>query len=113
MRNMIIAAFVFAPAAVCAEFLSGNDLLQRIESSDSVNRSIALGYVMGVHDALRSVTHCSPTTTTSGQVHDMVHVFLITNPQHRHASGDSIISHVLTARWPCEQRKGGQQIRRI
>jgi hypothetical protein len=103
MKHLIIAALIAAPAAH-AEFLSGNQLLTRIDSAEIAQQGVALGYVMGVHDSLRSVTHCSPPDITSGQLRDMVRQYLVNNPQNRHLAADSLVGHVLKSVWPCKNQ---------
>ncbi len=105
MKYLIIAVLVAAPAAR-AEFLSGNQLLTHMNSSQVAEQAVALGYVMGVHDADRGVTHCSPLEATNGQINDMVRKFLMNNPQVRHTAADAIVSHVLKAQWPCRNSGG-------
>ena len=54
-----------------AEFISGNELLQRLESSESYDRGLGMGYVAGVFDATSGLHHCSPSSVSLGQMRDM------------------------------------------
>ena len=105
MKHLILTVALCATSAQ-AEFVDGNKLLA--DMNGSVTRQMAaLGYVMGVSDALTNVTVCMPVTVTAGQVHDMVRHHLEANPQTRHFTGDSLVSHVLTRVWPCQRRGSG------
>jgi hypothetical protein len=88
-----------------AEFLTGNDLLAKLsDKTDTVPYSMALGYVSGVHDAGRSVAHCSPSTVTVGQVGDMTRLFLERTPTTREKSADVLVLAMLKAVWPCADK---------
>ena len=108
MKHIILAAALCA-TSVQAEFIDGNKLLA--DMNGSVARQMgAIGYILGVADALTSVTLCMPATVTAGQVHDMVKNHLEANPQTRHLTGDSLVSHVLTRVWPCRQQQRGSGV---
>lgn len=107
----ILIALLLAPKKADAEFLSGNDLLQRQSSSDTVERISAMGYVMGVFDVYLNVTFCAPNTVTAGQVNDMVKNYLSNNPAIRHRTAESIINEAFKQVWPCKRSNGnGGQI---
>lgn len=107
----VLIALLLAPKKANAEFLSGNDLLQRQSSSDSLDRVNAMGYVMGVFDVYVRVTFCSPSMVTVGQVNDMIRNYLSNNPAIRHRSAESLINDALKQVWPCKnQNKGGGPI---
>jgi hypothetical protein len=99
VRHVFLAA-LFASTAVRAEFWSGNKLLAEMQG-DAPSRMLALGYVMGVHDAHEHVNHCSPSTVNAGQVRDVVLRFLEQAPEVRHRTADVIIREILRATWPC------------
>jgi len=103
-KAIIIAALLCGTAH--AEFLDGNKLLARI-NGDTIEYASAIGYIMGVSDALRGQTHCPPTTVTSGQITDMVKQQLTNYPSLRHMSGDAHISYLLNKTWPCPKKGGG------
>ena len=102
MRKLL-ATVLFVPCIAHAEFFSGNLLLSRMNSTETVDRVIALGYVMGVFDALAGAIHCAPAgpEITSGQIRDMVKAWIEQNPGQRHRMADRIIGDVLKQAWPC------------
>ena len=101
----IIACFLIAPSIASAHFMSGNDLLRDMNGG-SVNRSLAIGYVLGVTDTLTNIAICPPANITSGQVTDIIKKHLEDNPSSRHYSADSLISNKLVSIWPCQKGKG-------
>lgn len=104
--KFIIAALVFcASAPTSAEFLTGNDLLERLRSADEGPRVMALGYIIGAADAGNGTKHCLPTTATAGQVRDVVHQWLEKTPRVRHHSADSIVNLMLGIVYPCPGAK--------
>lgn len=106
-KIVLIAAFVYANAH--AEFVTGNELLNRM-NGDHGQQMMAIGYVTGVHDSLRNVTHCSPLNITVGQVHEMVKNHLERNPEIRHKSADAHVSYVLNKTWPCAKKNNGGDV---
>lgn len=107
MRRFI-ASLLFVPTIASAEFMSGNSLLDYIQSRDSINRIYAMGYIAGVADANMSVTSCPPITIELGQIRDMVEQYLIINASTRHLSADVLIGDMLNKRWPCKTEQRGR-----
>lgn len=107
MKNFLLVLTLCAPA-VHAEFFDGNDLLRNISSSELHERAVAIGYVMGVSDAHRGVTHCNVSNNvTAGQMRDIVRNHLERNPQTRHQTADVLVSQALSVVWPCQRRGSG------
>jgi hypothetical protein len=98
----LAAATLCVSLTAHAEFFTGNDLLAKIDSDSIVDRSMALGYVVGVSDTGDGVTHCPPANITTGQVRDLVKGHLTRNPGSRHYSADSLITNLLRTTWPCK-----------
>jgi len=89
---------------VQAEFYTGNDLLNKLNSDSTIDRALALGYIAGVSDYGTNVVNCLPKGITLGQLKDLVQAHLINNPASRHFSADSIITNLLQRTWPCAPR---------
>lgn len=106
MKHIITMAALLCGTAQ-AEFFTGNELLRRMNSEAAYERGTALGYVIGAHDATRSVVHCSPDAASAGQVRDMVRAHLESNPDVRHLAADQHVTYVLKKAWPCAANKGG------
>ena len=99
-----LAIFFLVPTVANAEFLSGNGLLSDMQGS-TVEKAIALGYVMGVSDTLTNATVCPPSNVTAGQVQDIIKNHLEANPAIRHYTADSIVRNKLEEVWPCRKGK--------
>lgn len=101
-RFLILAAWSVALASH-AEFKDGNLLLNDMNGTHGKQMG-ALGYVTGVADALMDVTFCPPANVTSGQLYDMVKLYLEAYPATRHMTADTIVNRVLSNAWPCAKR---------
>ena len=110
MKATLILAAALAATSASAEFLTGNELLERINAEASYDRGIALGYIMGAFDAGQGTTHCAPANVTAGQVRDMVKNVLTSAPAARHHSADSFVSYALMEAWPCKKRERGSSL---
>lgn len=105
MKKYLIGAVVLASFAAHAEFFSGNDLLGKLDADNSVDRMVALGYIMGVADTTRGIEQCSPEGVTAGQMRDMVRNHLVASPAVRHFTADLQVRYVLKTAWPCPKKK--------
>lgn len=99
--NKLLTALLFAASTANAQ-VTGNILLDNIESNEFMLKSYALGYVSSLFQFTRGTAHCSPDGVTFGQARDLVHNYLKTSPQFRHMSGDVITIAVFSAAWPCK-----------
>lgn len=106
MKQAILAgALALASVNAQAEFLDGNLLLSRMQSTNPVEQVFALGYVAGARDFGEGMTHCAPQNITIGQVNDIVRRALEENPTVRHHSASVIILVLLGKEWPCKPSK--------
>ena len=107
----IIIAMLLASTPAKAEFFSGNDLATKLNSSNTIDQAVALGFIQGVFDVYVSITICPPNNAagiTAGQLNDMIKNYLNNNPALRHHTAESIINEALKALWPCKQpRRNG------
>ena len=104
----LIAGLLLVPSIACAEYFSGNKLLEKMRSESAVDRAVAIGYVLGVSDTTQDDKHCSGDTVTSGQTRDVVKKFLEDNPAIRDYSADIITQVALGKTWPCKEKKGSK-----
>ena len=109
MNRSIVLVLLLCGSAH-AEFYTGNDLLQRMNSDVLAERSAAIGYVMGVADSGHGINYCPPESVTSGQLRDMVRNYLTNTPAVRHLAADSLVTHVIKSQWPCAARTPGRQL---
>lgn len=108
MKKLMIALLV-VPAVANAGFFSGNELLDKMNSKDYMDKAQALGYVQGVFDAGQRIFHCAPdgSGVNAGQAHDIVKNYLERNPANRNFAADTLINEAFRKVWPCS-KKGGQ-----
>jgi hypothetical protein len=106
----IIAVLLMVPSLAMAEFYSGNILLSKMQSTSSVDRGVAIGYIVGVYDTTKNLAFCPPENVTVGQIHDMVKQALEQIPSIRNNTGDILVQGVLGAEWPCNHGKKGKAI---
>ena len=106
--KQIIAGLLLLPAMASAEFITGNQLLSDIQSTENVRRTFAMGYIAGVADAHHSVTYCPPAGVNLGQLRDMAEQYLIINASMRNLSADVLIGDMLNRRWPCKTPPSGR-----
>lgn len=104
-----ILTLLIAVSATCAnaQFKSGNDLRSDHISSNSIDRGVSLGFVMGVADAGNGILFCLPRNVTAGQVQDMAMSTINNHPEIRHLRANEIIEYTLRRSWPCEKKGGG------
>ena len=99
------AAILFALAASSAhaQFLSGNELLERLNGS-TVQQVNAIGYIAGVADAELGSVWCPPPAITVRQVADLTKRTLDMVPEKRHESASAFVIAAVRMTWPCENK---------
>lgn len=102
----VVTALTLLATSAQAEFYNGNELLTRMNNKENsiVDNMLSLGYVAGVHDTNNGARFCTPTTATSGQVRDVVHKWVLANPEWRDYSGDMVVTFALSSAWPCPKK---------
>lgn len=106
MKRAAIALTLMSALTARAEFMSGNDLLDKLTGT-TTDQVLGLGYVLGVFDSRRGVDICPPGQITAGQTRDIVKGYLDRNPQHRHHTGDLLTVVALGTVWPCAKKGSG------
>ena len=109
MKKLLIALLMI-PALARAEFLTGNDLYQKLTSTSVVDKMYALGYVVGVYDVNVHITICprAENVITAGQVQDITIQYLTLNPGQRHRNAEVLVRDALKQIWPCANRQPGR-----
>lgn len=107
MKKTLIALLIALPFLAHAEFLSGNKLLEKMNAGDFHSQGMALGYIVGVHDALAGVSVCAPESVTAGQLEKIIKMWFDNNPTLLHYSADRAIFVALKAIWPCAKKPAG------
>ena len=104
MKKLLVALLASVSMMAHAVFFSGNDLLSEIQSDSSVKRMVALGFVMGVHDAMEGEYICSGSNVTAGQLRDVVQQGLQNNPKDRNLSASLLVMVYLGEAFPCSKK---------
>ena len=106
MRKILTAALLVCSSAH-AQFFTGNDLLTRLNADNSIDRTLAIGFIMGVYDSSLLLEHCPPSNVTAGQVRDMVAKDLYNGAAARHLPAAAFVAYTLSAAWPCAKKGKG------
>ena len=108
MKKLLVA-LLMVPSMAHAEFVSGNDLLSRLKSSEYMDKMYGLGYVLGVFDAGQHIRHCAPNGNgiNAGQIQDMVQQYLEQNPSLRNMAADLLVTDAIRRVWPCKSKNKG------
>jgi hypothetical protein len=102
----VLAALLFVPLAANAGFYTGNTLLSKIRSDNFMDKSLALGYIMGVFDTGMNASHCPPNGVTAGQLNDLVKQVLEASPASRNMDADVLLIYTFKSAWPCKKGPG-------
>jgi hypothetical protein len=104
MKKVLIPAILaIASLSACSQVMTGAALLERL-SEEPPNR-MAIGYVVGVIDAIEGVVFCAPQDATVGQAADLVYSALTSIDATHDMSAAAVIAVVLEQAWPCDRRK--------
>jgi hypothetical protein len=101
----LIAALLITSASVAnaaGEFDTGQTLLNAMNGNEG-NRAFALGYVIGVHDAVSGIAVCTPDNVTKGQVRDFVRIYLANNTSKLSNEASQLVIESLKQIWPCRR----------
>jgi hypothetical protein len=105
MRAAAVGLLLLCSSANAGSFYSGNKLLQLLQSDNTTERSVAMGYVAGAVDMGDGAMFCiTADTVTIGQVRDILKNYLESTPAIRHMNADSIIIELFKKLWPCAKR---------
>lgn len=107
MKKLIAALFIAATpvAHAQAEFETVQSLYGMMNGNQN-ERLVAMGYIVGIHDALSGLTVCSPDSITKGQVRDLIKIYIDNNPKLRSNSTElasKTVAQALAQVWPCRK----------
>ena len=107
MKKLLVALLMI-PAMAHAEFWTGNRLYERLTSNEVIDRTQALGYVMGVYDVAVHAMFCpgNESNISAGQVRDMTLNWLANNPHRRNESAEKLVIEGFKQVWPCVNNRG-------
>lgn len=103
MRLGLAACFLaasFTPAS--SAFRSGNELYASCPDESSIPaKTLSLGYVMGVADAIEGAVACPNPRVGSGQMRDVVCTYLRDHPESRDKPAGYLAVLAIAKAWPC------------
>ena len=99
----ILLAAMLATSAH-ADFQSGNEILNNINSDNYYSKGNAMGYIMGVVDAYSGIYICPPATITGGQIQDIVKSYLVQTPATRHTGASVLVYSAMVEFFPCKKK---------
>lgn len=98
MQAFAAGVMLALSASANAEFMTSGDLLRRL-NDNGATRLFAMGYIVGVSDAIQHASACPPPTLRVGQLVDYIRDGLEAMPPNSWA--DQSIRALMRARWPC------------
>ena len=107
----IIVALALSLSALPAEaaLVSGNRLFQHCSKSGlDAGRDLCIGYVSAVADMMERGSSvdgfrgCVPSSTSPGQLQDLLFQHLDTNRLYRHHNASTVVARFLAEVFPCE-----------
>lgn len=122
MKTILISVlgsfFIFISSIANADTLSGNNLLEMMQSKEWADKKGALFYILGVMNAkeiqaykdnlrvakdskLDEPPFCVPETSNNGQIFDIVKKYLLDNPAVRHEPALPIVQIALEKAFHC------------
>ncbi len=109
MKKSIVIALlgaVCAGGAARAEFVSAPQLADWLAEARKTggsfkDRTLALGYVSGVHDAFERTEICTPDGTSAKMLLKTVEDWMRDHPGEWGPNGAVTVRRALAARWPC------------
>jgi hypothetical protein len=99
MKSFILILAFFSASAFSQQ-QDGNEMLERMKKAE-VSDNFYMGYITGI--AIMNTTACYYSNITTGQIYDVVKIYLEQNPAIRHLSRGVIVVQALNNAFPCKQ----------
>jgi Rap1a immunity proteins len=107
----VLAVLVFfvlltSPVNVWADlmYMTGNALKDRLdEEKGSSERSVALGYITGVHDTASRIVICNPGQVSVTQLADIVRKYLAEHPGQLDNVASDLVIKALASAFSCRK----------
>ncbi len=106
---LVLATLSLVAPAYAGTAVNGTKLLALCESEKADDQSLCTGYIMSIGDVLSDQTiyrgrACLPPTTSIDQLHQLVVLFLKSNPQHlEKVSGANLAALAMMHAYPCKE----------
>ncbi len=111
MKKLVVVALLGAIGAAGtarAEFVNAPQLADWLAEARKAggsfkDRTLALGYVSGVHDAFERTEICTPDGTSAKSLLSTVEDWMRAHPDEWGRNGADTVRRALAARWPCAE----------
>ena len=110
-RAILVAGVLTSLWSEQATAIDGNKLFEFCEffsarlptlPLDASKGGYCVGYIQGVHDALKPArVICVPDGVTGRQLGDVVKLYIGNHPENRHRSADELVTAALKEKFPC------------
>jgi hypothetical protein len=105
MKRLIIALTASLAFSAQAQYVNGNMLLQKMNSTSWTEVGFAQGYVTGVADSYDGELFCLPPQVNVGQLVDLAKSYIVRNVKDRHRHAGALVAIAFVDVFPC--KKGG------
>ncbi|HHL2713068.1 TPA: Rap1a/Tai family immunity protein [Yersinia enterocolitica] len=113
MKKVIVLFLLLVNIPAQAAFVSGNDILDWLDSSNRVNNGsrtpkdlqkddLLSGYIRGIADMGKYDYFCPDAEVTAGQLINIVQKYINENPKESHKSGALLSTTALKNAFPCK-----------
>jgi len=100
---IILTVVLGNPLTAQADFMTGQQLLEKMKATSTVEDRIEATYLVGrILFDWEGKSHCKPPKATVGQAKAITQNFLTENPQLLHNEAHHLIGAALGIAWPCE-----------
>ena len=105
MKRLIAVALACCAAqAGATTFFTGNQLLEKCNSDNTVHQVGCMAYVMGILDGATlngsNVPFVIPSSSDAGQLKDVVLKYLNSHPEHRHWPASMLVWNAMADAFP-------------
>lgn len=104
MKNLAItfALSMLLSSVANSQQVTGNDILENLNSDIDYIRGLTDGYILGMTTGLNYGGEiCLPEGVTGQQMVDVVETYLLNNPNERNENGGLLTAYSLLLAFPC------------
>lgn len=99
----LLVFLVVFPSSAFPSFITGNELLNNLESESHYNRGYASGFISGVFSATEGLSHCVKSDEiTLSQVSRLAEKYLQDNPAELHRAASLLLLKAFQEAFPCD-----------
>ena len=105
MKEKVLMAlfFAFIPLYSCADYFTGNDIMDSWNNKYFESNSMIRGYFAGVQDSYNGVYFCVESEVKMSQAAEVVVKYMKENPEEWHKPGKILVIDALKKAFPCKR----------